>query len=38
MFIELREQTTPHEPSRLQVDKSRLGPEIVMLILNQQRK
>ena len=38
MFIELIEQTTTHEPSRLQVAKSRLGPEIVMLIHNQQRK
>ena len=38
MFIELIEQTTPHEPSRLQMAKSRLGLEIVILIHNQQRK
>ena len=38
MFIELVEQATPHDASRVQVAKSRLGPEIVMLIHNRQWK
>ena len=38
MFIELVEQATPNDASRVQVAKSRLGPEIVMLIHNQQHK
>ena len=38
MFIELIEQAAPDDTSRIQIAKSRLGSEIVMLIHNHQRK
>ena len=38
MFIELVEQATPNDASRVQVVKTHLGSEIVMLVHNYQRK
>ncbi len=38
MFLELVEQTTEHEHTRVQVAKSRLSPELAMLIHNEQSK
>ncbi len=38
MFLELVEQTTEHEHTRIQVAKSRLSPELAMLIHNEQSK